>query len=571
MPRADYNQTVAIKQGIIAALRDNLSDEFTAKEIADALLYPPDVDGRQVGATLKLMAAEGLVAKRPYQNMNIYRLHKRALSWVPPLDDSREVAAAVKAVKAQSQAKPPAAGKVNGAPVLVPPATPARKKPKPPTSKPADNHPWVHPPAVTKDKPDRGGITRPLPVHLETPDPRHSPASPDPGALDLDDTDLAAMALPAVPIEPALGAKAFLVANPPHEASRQLVVDNCTASGQAILDDSSYSEIPNSSPTEASSPEIPDISNHPEIPDSSPDQVNCSGLLVSSPDVVEHEAPNAAQQTLPAESHEDEPPAHRGCGGHCANHAMASESEEAAHLQEVKKAFDWLDQKDLLIDQLTQELGDMEKRYHKLVDHLTDSQPPVTEQKEAVPIHLFNALQDQAASLLNERDALAADISNTKSALADALSDLAISRREQDRLHQQLREHDRQHAEDQNRIDALMDVARPHLAKGKHGDTARSAAPFGLPVIPKDWIGLLKLTLLDDNAKLVLKIDNEGGGAYATLKVDAALNQGEADFIPGLTNGLIGLLDYLLPHLAISPPDHFADTGNMVMTSEARP
>jgi len=30
MPRADYNQTVAIKQGIIAALRDNLSDEFTA-------------------------------------------------------------------------------------------------------------------------------------------------------------------------------------------------------------------------------------------------------------------------------------------------------------------------------------------------------------------------------------------------------------------------------------------------------------------------------------------------------------------------------------------------------------
>jgi hypothetical protein len=189
MPRADYNQTVAIKQGIIAALRDNLSDEFTAKEIADALLYPPDVDGRQVGATLKLMAAEGLVAKRPYQNMNIYRLHKRALSWVPPLDDSREVAAAVKAVKAQSQAKPPAAGKVNGTPVLVPPATPARKKPKPPASKPADDHPWVHPPAVAKAKPDRGAITRPLPVHLETPDPRHSPASPDPGALDLDDTD----------------------------------------------------------------------------------------------------------------------------------------------------------------------------------------------------------------------------------------------------------------------------------------------------------------------------------------------------------------------------------------------
>ena len=405
MPRADYNQTVAIKQRIIAALRDNLSDEFTAKEIADALLYPPDVDGRQVGATLKLMAAEGLVAKRPYQNMNIYRLHKRALSWVPPLDDSREVAAAVKAVKAQSQAKPPAAGKVNGTPVLVPPVTPARKKPKTSTSKPADNHPWVHPPAVLPTVPKAAPVTRPLPAHLETKaDPRHSPASPDPGALDLDDTDLAAMALPAVPIEPALGAKAFLVANPPHEASRQLVVDNCTASGQAILDDSSYSEIPNSSPTEASSPEIPDIYNHPEIPD-------------SSPDVVEHEAPNAAQQTLPAESHEDEPPAHRGCGGHCANHAHASDLEELAEAQGAR---------------LTAQLSELTKKN--------------------------DCFRWANANLTTQ-------LSDAQSKLADALADLATSQREQDRLHQRLREQERQRAEDQNRIDALMDVARPHLAK----------------------------------------------------------------------------------------------------------
>ena len=541
MPRADYNQTVAIKQGIIAALRDNLSDEFTAKEIADALLYPPDVDGRQVGATLKLMAAEGLVAKRPYQNMNIYRLHKRALSWVPPLDDSREVAAAVKAVKAQSQAKPPAAGKVNGTPVPIPlDKTPTRKQPKSPADKPAakragppianldassqrkpaDSHPWVHPPAVTKDKPDRGGITRPLPVHLETPDPRHSPASPDPGALDLDDTDLAAMALPAVPIEPALGAKAFLVANPPHEASCQLVVDNCTASGQAILDDSSPSEIPNSSET-----------NDPEIPDSSPAAV------------VAHEAPIDAQQTLPAESHEDEPPAHRGCGGHCANHARASDDQELTQALERALA----------------EIG--------------------------IQTENLEALEDQNAALIRERDAARGDLAISQRDLEGALAkinalavelealedrnacladDLAISQQERDRLHEQVRAYARQHTEDQNRIDALMDVARPHLAKGKHGDTARAAAPFGLPVIPKDWIGLLKLTLLDDNAKLVLKIENEGGGAYATLKVDAALDQGEADFIPGLTNGLIGLLDYLLPHLAISPPDHFADTGKML-------
>lgn len=438
MPRADYNQTVAIKQGIIAALRDNLSDEFTAKEIADALLYPPDVDGRQVGATLKLMAAEGLVAKRPYQNMNIYRLHKRALSWVPPMDDSREVAAAVKAVKAQSQAKPPATGKVNGTPILVPPATPARKKPKTSTIKPADNHPWVHPPAVTKDKPDRGGITRPLPVHLETPDPRHSPASPDPGALDLDDTDLAAMALPAVPIEPALGAKAFLVANPPHEASRQLVVDNCTASGQAILDDSSYSEIPNSSPTEASSP---------EIPDSSPDQVNCSGLLVSSPDVVEHEAPNAAQQTLPSESREDEPltqveitPAAisgcggKGeCGGHCANHAKASDE-------------------DYLAESLERALAE--------IGNLTDN---------------LKALENHSAALTQKADYfrsmngdLTAQLNQVQSKLTDALSDLATSQRERDLLHQRLRDQARH--EPALMADCLMELLRLALLRIPHPD-----------------------------------------------------------------------------------------------------
>ena len=156
--------------------------------------------------------------------------------------------------------------------------------------------------------------------------------------------------------------------------------------------------------------------------------------------------------------------------------------------------------------------------------------------------------------------------------LADALADLATSQREQDRLHQRLREQERQRAEDQNRIDALMDVARPHLAKGKHGDTARAAAPFGLPVIPKYWIGLLKLTLLEphDNAKLVLKIDSEGGGAYARLKADAVLDGGSADFLPGVMDGLIGLMDYLFPHLAVSHPDHSADTGNMV-GSEARP
>ena len=535
MTRTQYEHTCAVKAGIIHALRDNLGDEFSAKEIAASMAWPSDLEPMQVGAILKSMVAEGLVTRRRQHDGNLYQLHKRALAWTPPEYDWR-----VARSNPVAKTKPPAAGKVNGAPVLVPPATPARKKPKPPASKPADDHPWVHPPAVTKDKPDRGGITRPLPVHLETPDPRHSPASPDPGALDLDDTDLAAMALPAVPIEPALGAKAFLVANPPHEASRQLVVDNCTASGQAILDDSSYSEIPNSSPTEASSPEIPDISNHPEIPDSSPDQVNCSGLLVSSPDVVEHEAPNAAQQTL-KQVRED-----LGAQLDGRNTLVADQGLRIDDL--LKQVYD----RDTLIKVHSERIDDLIGQRVKLLDDLKAKDGAL--KAALTEIAALESFRDSFLGILEERDAR-----------------LAEAQREQDRLHQRLREQERQRAEDQNRIDALMDVARPHLAKGKHGDTARAAAPFGLPVIPKDWIGLLKLTLLDDNAKLVLKIENEGGGAYATLKVDAALNQGEADFIPGLTNGLIGLLDYLLPHLAISPPDHSADTGNMVMTSEARP
>ena len=264
-------------------------------------------------------------------------------------------------------------------------------------------------------------------------------------------------------------------------------------------------------PMEASSQPAVDNSNSPVIPDSSP---------------------------LPTDSREDEPLAqpkitpaavsgcggNGTCGGHCANHAHASDLEELAEAQ---------------VARLTAQLSELTKKN--------------------------DCFRWANANLTTQ-------LSDAQSKLADALADLATSQREQDRLHQRLREQERQRAEDQNRIDALMDVARPHLAKGKHGDTARAAAPFGLPVIPKYWIGLLKLTLLEphDNAKLVLKIDSEGGGAYARLKADAVLDGGSADFLPGVMDGLIGLMDYLFPHLAVSHPDHSADTGNMVMTSEAR-
>ncbi len=275
-------------------------------------------------------------------------------------------------------------------------------------------------------------------------------------------------------------------------------------------------------PMEASSQPAVDNSNSPVIPDSSP---------------------------LPTDSREDEPPAHRGCGGHCANHARASDDQELTQALERALAE---------IGIQTENLALIRERDEALED-----------QNAAARGDLAISQRDLEGALA-KINALAVELEALEDRNACLVDDLAISQREQDRLHQQLRAHDRQHAEDQNRIDALMDVARPHLAKGKHGDTARAAAPFGLPVIPKDWIGLLKLTLLDDNAKLVLKIENEGGGAYARLKADAVLDGGSADFLPGVMDGLIGLMDYLFPHLAVSHPDHSADTGNMV-GSEARP
>ena len=330
-------------------------------------------------------------------------------------------------------------------------------------------------------------------------------------------------------------------------------------------------------------------------------------------------APGDDPLPLPTESHEDErplpAPAKTGCGGHgtygghCANHerdslrqqldeqetrlsdlahaeaaAVELESDLAAAREEVEITRAALREARENLKQVREDLGaQLDGRNTLVADQglrIDDLLKQVYDRDTLIKVH-----SERIDDLIGQRVKLLDDLKAKDGALKAALTEIAAlesfrdsflgileerdarlaeAQREQDRLHQRLREQERQRAEDQNRIDALMDVARPHLAKGKHGDTARAAAPFGLPVIPKDWIGLLKLTLLDDNAKLVLKIDNEGGGAYATLKVDAALNQGEADFIPGLTNGLIGLLDYLLPHLAISPPDHFADTGKML-------
>ena len=89
--------------------------------------------------------------------------------------------------------------------------------------------------------------------------------------------------------------------------------------------------------------------------------------------------------------------------------------------------------------------------------------------RNAMHRDLKDALQDNAA-LESFRDSFLGILEERDARLAEA-------QREQDRLHQRLREQERQRAEDQNRIDALMDVARPHLGAPRDPEPGQPAGP----------------------------------------------------------------------------------------------
>lgn len=209
----------------------------------------------------------------------------------------------------------------------------------------------------------------------------HSPASPDPGALDLDDSDLAMMALPAAP----------------------------------------------------SSDPLP----------------------------------------LPTESHEDERPviatAKTGCGGHCANHERDSLRQQLtrAALREARENLKQvradlraqLDGRNTLvadqglrIDDLLKQVYDRDtliKVHSERIDDLIGQRVKLLDDLKAKDGALKAALTEIAA-LESFRDSFLDILEERDARLAEA-------QREQDRLHQRLREQERQRAEDQNRIDALLD------------------------------------------------------------------------------------------------------------------
>ena len=435
MTRAQHDHAVAVKLGIIHALKDNIGDDFSAHEIAEAMIDPPDMTPLNVGGILKAMIADGLVAKIRAGGQNLYRLQKKALAWVPPPYDWRGDG------QPAAKTKHPSAGKVNGTPVPIPST---RKHPKPPADKPAskrtgppianldassqrkpaDNHPWVHPPAVVKDKPNRGAITRPLPAHLETkPDPRHSPASPDPGALDLDADDLAAMALPVAP-----------QADNPMEASSQLAVDN------SPMVDPSPSENPNNS----AGNEI----NSLVIPDSSP-------LTTDS----REDEPLAKPEITPA--------AISGCGGngecggHCANHVQASELEELAETHVGRLTAQLED-----AQQINRNMREIHKDYINFLVQVNEDN-----------IHLLAARNQKI-------EAMTAELDQAQSALADALSDLATSQRERDLLHQRLREQTRN--DPAMMADCLMGLLRLALLRIPHPGQPHHFADTGNMVMTSE-------------------------------------------------------------------------------------
>lgn len=261
---------------------------------------------------------------------------------------------------------------------------------------------------------------------------------------------------------------------------------------------------------------------------------------------------------LPTESQEDERPipaqaktgcgGHGGCGGHCANHERNSQAESGRDDLRAQ-----LDSRNILVAEQQTRIDDLLTERVKLFDELA-----------AKDRDLKNALQDNAA-LESFRDSF-----------------LGI-----------LEERDARLAEAQRRIDALMLAVRPHLGAGTGagidrgqaralatrdagdrdatpGTTPREDAPvapaptwhvnlatepFGLPTVPKDWHGELKLRLLDDSTQMTFRVDSEGAGAYWQLKSNAIFDHSEADFVAPLMNGLIQIMDHLFPHLTASYPN----------------
>lgn len=95
--RAGHEQTMTLRTAIIDAMRDNVGDEFTAREISEAVAltdnmspYLDHANPVQIGAVLRAMCDDGLAKKRRHHEGTLYQLMPAALDWVPPAYDWRK-------------------------------------------------------------------------------------------------------------------------------------------------------------------------------------------------------------------------------------------------------------------------------------------------------------------------------------------------------------------------------------------------------------------------------------------------------------------------------------------------
>ena len=303
-------------------------------------------------------------------------------------------------------------------------------------------------------------------------------------------------------------------------------------------------------------------------------------------------APGDDPLPLPTESHEDErplpAPAKTGCGGqgacggHCANHERDSLRQQ---LDEQETRLGDLAQAEATAVELESDLAAAREEVEVTQAALREAQENLKQVREELGAQL-DGRNTLVAEQREHIDDLLTELAAKNGALKDALTEIAALESFRDSFLGILEERDARLAEAQRRIDALMLAVRPHLgtpragepvpghdavpteprtaqrhlgaaAMGDGGPTWRvnlASEPFNLPQVPACWHGEISLKMLgEDNDKLVIKVDSEGAGAYCRLRSDAVIDHSEADFVPGLCNGLILLMDYLFPHLAGNP------------------
>ena len=307
---------------------------------------------------------------------------------------------------------------------------------------------------------------------------------------------------------------------------------------------------------------------------------------------------------------------HGTYGGHCANHerdslrqqldeqetrlsdlahaeaaAVELESDLAAAREEVEITRAALRKARENLKQVREDLGaQLDGRNTLVADQglrIDDLLKQVYDRDTLIKVH-----SERIDDLIGQRVKLLDDLKAKDGALKAALTEIAALESFRDSFLGILEERDARLAEAQRRIDALMLAVRPHLGAGTGagldrgqaralatrdagdrdatpGTTPREDAPvapaptwhvnlatepFGLPTVPKDWHGELKLRLLDDSTQMTFRVDSEGAGAYCQLKSNAIFDHSEADFVAPLMNGLIQMMDHLFPHLTASYP-----------------